>query len=241
MRYLISLLLVSLSFDLLADEPLTMEQAASRLQASSPELPVSSIRESTLQGYYEVVLRGGMTLYMDDRAEHFFAGDLFLVQEQGLVNATEVARVEARRDLLNSLDPADMIVFSPPKGPTRATVTVFTDIDCGYCRKLHQEVPELNRLGIEVRYLAYPRAGVGSASYEKAVSAWCADNPNLALTRAKAGKDIESRTCDNPVAAQYGLGGDFGVTGTPAVIYENGTLQAGYLPADQMAARLGIN
>ena len=110
---------------------------------------------------------------------------------------------------------------------TKATITVFTDIDCGYCRKLHQDVPELNRLGVAVRYLAFPRAGIGSDSYDKAVSVWCADDQQKALTKAKAGKDIEMKTCVNPVAEQYGLVDAFGVTGTPAIFYEDGTLQAG--------------
>ena len=133
-----------------------------------------------------------------------------------------------------------MLVFSPPADRVKATVTVFTDIDCGYCRKLHQEVPELNRLGIAVRYLAYPRAGLGSDSYDKAVSAWCADNPRLALTEAKLGNEIETRTCANPVAGHMNLGAQFGVNGTPAVFYEDGTLQNGYMPALDMAERLGL-
>ena len=134
-----------------------------------------------------------------------------------------------------------MVVFSPRPELTKATITVFTDIDCGYCRKLHQTVPELNRLGVAVRYLAYPRAGVGSASYDKAVAAWCADDPQKALTRCESRQRYRDETCANPVAEQYAMGDAFGVTGTPAVVYEDGTLQAGYLPAAEMARRLGIN
>ena len=122
----------------------------------------------------------------------------------------------------------------------KTAITVFTDIDCGYCRKLHQEVPELNRLGIEVRYLAYPRAGLESESYDKIVSAWCADDQRLALTRAKTGKKIESRDCKNPVAQHFALGGAVGVTGTPSIIFEDGRLLPGYLPAERLAQQLGI-
>ena len=110
-----------------------------------------------------------------------------------------------------------MLVFTPGAGKVKATVTVFTDIDCGYCRKLHQEVPELNRLGIAVRYLAYPRAGIDSDSYNKIVSAWCSNDPLGALTKAKRGEAIPTRKCDNPVARQYALGSEVGVTGTPTV------------------------
>ena len=216
------------------------EEIRQKILEARPDLPISRVTASKLEGFYEVLVQGGMILYVDESGNHFFAGDLFYVRPDGFVNATEVARVDERRELLKSLDEAEMVVFSPAPELVKTSITVFTDIDCGYCRKLHQEVPELNKLGIAVRYLAYPRAGVGSESYDKAVSAWCADNPQLALTRAKSGQEIEQATCENPVAAQYALGDSFGVTGTPAVVYENGTLQSGYLPADEMAKRLGI-
>ena len=218
-----------------------IKEIEARLLTVRPDLPFESIGASAIEGYYSVQLKGGMTLYVHKATNHFFAGDLYFVEDSGLVNATEAARTGERKELLDSLDESEMLVFAPPEVRTRATITVFTDIDCGYCRKLHQEVPELNRLGIAVRYLAYPRAGIGSDSYDKAVSAWCADNPNLALTQAKAGQEIEKKTCSNPVAAQYALGGKFGVSGTPAIILEDGTLQPGYLPATEMARRLGIN
>ncbi len=224
-----------------APEILSVEEARAKLLQARPNLPIREIKRSNLEGFFEVIVQGGMILYMDAQAEFFIAGDLFFVRPSGLINATELARTEKRKELLDSLDEKDMVVFAPPQEEIRSTITVFTDIDCGYCRKLHQEVPELNDLGVAVRYLAYPRAGVGSASYQKAVSAWCADKPRVALTLAKAGKEIEMKTCDNPVAAQYEIGGDFGVTGTPAIIYENGTLQPGYLPAAELAQRLGIN
>lgn len=246
MKLLVAILLaVCASLWAIAAEEESVELEAAdvkqRLLTARPDLPISRVVKSQLEGYYEVTMQGGMTLYVNDAAEYFFAGDLFFVQTQGFVNATELARVSERRKLLETLDESEMIVFAPPPELARTSITVFTDIDCSYCRKLHQEVPELNRLGIAVRYLAYPRAGIGSESYNKAVSAWCADNPQLALTKAKAGQAIEQATCANPVASQYALGDAFGVTGTPAIVYENGTLQSGYLPADQMAIRLGVN
>lgn len=220
---------------------LSVEAARAKLLQARPNLPIDDISLSNLPGFFEVVLQGGMILYMDGQADFFIAGDLFFVRSSGLVNATELARTDKRRQLLEALDEDDMVVFAPKEREIKATITVFTDIDCGYCRKLHQEVPELNDLGVSVRYLAYPRAGVGSASYDKIVSAWCADNPKVALTLAKAGQEISPKTCENPVASHYSMGGDFGVSGTPAIIYEDGTLQPGYLPAAQLAQRLGIN
>lgn len=221
--------------------PLTAAEAREKLLLARPDLPVLGVKQSVLEGYFEVMMQGGMTLYMNATADYFIAGDLFFVEPDGIVNATEKNRTNQRKRLLASLDESEMVVFAPRPELTKATITVFTDIDCGYCRKLHQEVPELNRMGVAVRYLAYPRAGVGSPSYDKAVAVWCADNPPMAMTNSKAGKDVEMKSCVNPVAAQYSMGDAFGVTGTPAIVYEDGTLQAGYLPAADMVRRLGIN
>jgi thiol:disulfide interchange protein DsbC len=219
---------------------LTEAEAKEKLLMSIPGLPVLSVKKSVLEEYFEVQIEG-RTLYLNSSADYFIAGELFLINEKGLVNATKESRSLQRKGLLARLDETEMIVFNPSPKLTKATITVFTDIDCHYCRKLHQEVPKLNRLGVAVRYLAYPRAGIGSEPYNKAVSAWCADDPQEALTRAKAGKEIDSATCENPVKKHFEMGGLFGVTGTPAVLYEDGSLQAGYLPAEDMVRRLGID
>lgn len=224
-----------------APVPLTAAEAREKLLLARSDLPVLGVKKSVLEGYFEVLMKGGMTLYMNDTADYFIAGDLFFVEPNGIVNATEKNRSGDRKRLLATLDESDMVVYAPRPELTKATITVFTDIDCGYCRKLHQDVPELNRLGVAVRYLAFPRAGIGSDSYDKAVSVWCADDQQKALTNAKAGKDIEMKTCVNPVAEQYGLVDAFGVTGTPAIFYEDGTLQAGYMPVEEMSVRLGLN
>ena len=117
---------------------------------------------------------------------------------------------------------------------------MFTDIDCGYCRKLHREIPQLNEMGIEVSYLAYPRAGIGSQSYSKYVSAWCAEDKLGALTLAKNGQEIPAKNCDNPIAAQYELGQQMGISGTPAIVLEDGRLIPGYLNAQKLANALGV-
>jgi thiol:disulfide interchange protein DsbC len=130
----------------------------------------------------------------------------------------------------------------PAEGERRAFVSVFTDVDCFYCQKLHQEVPELNRRGVEVRYLAYPRAGVGSDSYRKIASAWCASDKLTAMTRLKNRETIPDNVCPgNPVADQFLLGQKVGVTGTPALVLESGQLLPGFMPADALVQRLGIN
>ena len=224
-----------------ADEiALSFEAVKQKIQQARPGLPIDEISESAIPGYFEVRVAGGTLLHVNETGEHFFVSDLWYISEQGFVNATELERVDVRLRLLDELDETKMVVFAPTPEKTKATITVFTDIDCGYCRKLHQEVPELNELGIAVRYLAYPRAGVGSDSYDKLVSAWCADDPRTALTESKAGQEIENRTCANPVAEHYALGDQFGVTGTPAVVYESGFLQPGYVEATELARRLGV-
>ena len=157
----------------------------------------------------------------------------------GLVNLAENRRAKKRKALLDELAPEDMVVFSP-SGETRTYVHVFTDVDCGYCRKLHQEMADINALGIEVRYLAYPRAGIGTPSHDKLVSAWCADNPNQAMTALKNGLTIPPAMCDNPTASQYELGQQVGVTGTPAIITADGRVLPGYMPAARLAGALGL-
>jgi thiol:disulfide interchange protein DsbC len=133
-----------------------------------------------------------------------------------------------------------MIVFKP-KGTPKAVVSIFTDFDCGYCQKLHQEVPQLNAMGIEVRYLAYPREGIGSETYQKLVTAWCAKDRQGTLTRYKNRETVPISTCaNNPVAAQFAIGERMGVTGTPALITSKGELIPGYMPAADLAQKLGV-
>ena len=222
---------------------LDAEGIRARLEAAGMEPPAGPVKRSELApGFYEVDY-GEDSLYVyyvHESGGYFFVGDLFQLQGGAPVNASQLARRQARLDFLAGLDEADMLVYAPPAERVKTTVTVFTDIDCGYCRLLHQEMPELNRLGIAVRYLAYPRAGLGSESYDKLVSAWCAEDPLEAMNQAKAGFDIPPARCESPVAQQYELVKRMGINGTPAVIYESGELQAGYLPAEEMARRLGL-
>lgn len=212
-----------------------------KLLKARPALPIESVRDSELPGFVQVNLRGGHKLYVSSDGEFFVAGDLYRVEATDFVNVSDQERNVSRKQLLDSLDEDEMLVFAPPADQIKATITVFTDIDCGFCRKLHQEVPEMNQLGIAVRYMAYPRAGIDSDSYNKIVSAWCAKDPLMALTKAKQGEAIATRKCDNPVARQYELGGELNVTGTPTLIFEDGGMRGGYMPAKLLAAQLGID
>lgn len=211
-----------------------------RLQTARPDFEYGAVKDTPMPGIYQVQILGGPLLYTDASAQHVVVGEIYHVVPGQFVNLVEVDRVNFRRDELAKLDKKDMIIF-PAKGVTKAVINIFTDVDCGYCRKLHQDVPELNKNGVEVRYLAFPRAGVGSPTYDKMVQAWCAADKRQALTDLKDSKIIKSRACkDNPVAAQFKLGQAFDVTGTPSTILMDGTLLGGYRPVKDMLEILGI-
>lgn len=208
-----------------------------------PQLEVESVTVSPIPGLYQTKITGGPMLFVSEDGQFLLVSDMYQVELGQLVNLQEIERQELRVQVAKDLDKdhKDLIVYSP-KGPVKGVVNVFTDVDCGYCQKLHQEIPRLNELGIELRYLAYPRAGIGSASYNKIASAWCADDQNVAMDRLKARLSVEPNVCpNNPVADHFLLGQDIGVRGTPAILLGDGTLLPGYLPADQLAARLGVS
>jgi len=210
-----------------------------RLQILRPGIPVQSVSPTPIAGIYALEIDGGTMFYGTEDGRYLFAGDMYELGDTDLINLAEAGRTVKRRELMSQVALKDMVIFSP-KGETKAVVNVFTDVDCGFCRKLHQEVPQLNDMGIEVRYLAYPRAGIGSESYDRIVSAWCSKDPNTAITKLKAGQSIPSATCDNPVAAEFELGREMGVNGTPAIVLQDGRLLPGYMPADELAKTLGI-
>lgn len=205
-----------------------------------PEWQLQFVKMTPIVGVYEVQVLNGPLVYSSAEGDYFIAGDLYKVAVGGFVNLAEQKREGARAQTLAKVALEDMIVFSP-KTAAKTYVSVFTDIDCGYCRKLHNEVAELNRLGVEVRYLAYPRAGLGSKSFQKIATAWCAENPNEALTQLKMGKNLPMNVCtDNPVSQHFMLGQQVGVNGTPALVTPEGKLLPGYMPAKQLAATLGV-
>jgi thiol:disulfide interchange protein DsbC len=198
-----------------------------------PGTQPDSIVAAPVPGLYEVMF-GPHVVYVTGDGKHMFRGDL--IDAKSRINLTAGKRDEARAGAVEKLGEDSMIVFSP-KDPSY-TVTVFTDVDCGYCAKLHSEVAELNALGIKVRYLAFPRAGVVSDTYDTMVSVWCADNPQKAMTAAKQRRAVSSKTCENPVKQHFAIGQLLGVNGTPTIILENGEMVPGYLPPRQLLARV---
>jgi len=221
--------------------PLAAEADKPDLQALRAALggvtPDSVTATTAFPGLYEVVL-GSQILYVSQDGRFVFQGDIIDLKTQN--NLTENRRGGLRAKAVETVGESNMVVFAP-EGATKHTVTIFTDIDCGYCRKLHQEMADYNGKGIEVRYLMYPRSGVGSKSYDKAVTVWCSDDRQDALTRAKRGEDIGSKSCDNPVTSHFELGRSLGVRGTPSIILENGDMLPGYVPPARLANLLDSN
>lgn len=193
---------------------------------------VTDIKQTPIAGLLQVTAPP-MVLYMSKDGRYFVKGDI--VDLVNRVNISATARDAAKKTALAKLSKKDMIIYSPKNGKVKHVVTVFTDIDCPYCRKLHNEIPEYNKLGIEIRYLAFPRAGIGSPSYYKYVSAWCAKDRKKAFHRAIEGENIPQKTCKNPVAMEFQLGQELGVNGTPAMILQDGQMFPGYAPPDKLS------
>ena len=210
-----------------ADTGSIKQKIAERL----PGVTVDHIVPSPVKGIYEVGIDGSDVVYISADGRYFFSGPLvdMITRE----NLTERVRAEQRVKILKEVPEKSMIIFEP-NAEVKHTLTIFTDIDCPFCRKLHREMPLLNRMGIRVRYMFFPRAGIGSDSYEKAVSVWCADNQQAEMTLAKSGKVPELRDCDNPVRQQMALARRLGLRGTPYLITETGRTISGYVPAPEL-------
>lgn len=203
------------------------------LSALAPNLQPDAIAETPVPGLYELTF-GTKVVYITSDGRYLLRGSIMDLQQR--VELTEQRESELQRQLLDGLDESQMITYGDEDSPH--TVTVFTDIDCGYCRKLHSEIEDYNAAGIRIRYLAFPRAGLGSASAQKYESVWCADDRHVAMDQAKTGQELPARRCENPVAAQYNLGRDLGISGTPALILEDGSIVPGYVPAAKLAEAL---
>lgn len=211
----------------------TADEAAvtKSLLALMPGAQIDSVKPAEIKGLYEVVV-GGTILYVSDDGKYLLQGQL--IDVEGKKNITEGKLATVRKAALDKLGEQKMIVFKPEKGKYK--VSVFTDIDCGYCRKLHSEIDQYLAQGITVRYMFFPRAGKGSESYQKAISVWCADDRNKALTAAKKGETVESKPCESPIDQHIALAEDaFEVRGTPMIVTEKGNVLPGYVPADKLA------
>lgn len=238
MKYLLRLTLLSLALtgNLQADDSVSEQAPAiaairAALAQIIPDQKPDSIVSSPVHGLFEVSY-GTSVYYVSQDGRFLLRGDLLDLNTE--VNLTEQKRAQGRLKLLKTIDPDSAIVFSPAE--KRYTVTVFTDIDCDFCRKMHRNIKSYTDRGIEIRYLAYPRSGPNTRSYFKAVSVWCSADRATALTIAKSGANFDLQTCaDHPVDKHMALADKLGVSGTPALLFDDGSLIPGYVPADTLS------
>ena len=223
---------VIISFPTLAKDNLDAELtlALSRLL---PDVEIDNVSPTPIKDLYQVVI-GTDVIYITRDGNYVIKGDILDLEERR--NLTEDIRAGSRMKILNNINESDYIEFSSIN--MQDAIYVFTDVDCGYCRKLHLDVPKLNSLGVTVRYLAYPRAGVDSVVGQEMSNVWCAKDRQKALTAAKNREPIEAKLCDDPVAEQYALGQKLGVRGTPAIYLQNGKILPGYMPPDEIIKQL---
>lgn len=203
---------------------------AARIPGTKPE----ELRATPIAGIYEL-RRGAELVYVTADGRYGFAGDLYRLADRN--NLSDARRRELRLALLSAVPESSMVVFSP--ATPKYTITVFTDVDCTYCRALHKQIAEYNRLGVKVRYMFYPRSGPNTESWSKAEQVWCSRDRGAALTAAKLGTPLKAAVCKpNPVAEQYALGQSIGLSGTPGIITEQGELLPGYEPPDELLQEL---
>jgi len=213
-----------------------LEKVREKMSTIFQEINPENIQPSPIDGWY-TVRQGAIVAYISGDGRYLLQGDLIDLETQ--VNLSESERNLARVEMMSAMPDDETITFTPDE--VKYSVSIFTDIDCGYCRRLHSQIDEYLAQGIEIKYLLYPRSGPTSASWVKAEQVWCADDRNEALTLAKVDKSFESHDCDSSmISKHYSLGRDVGLTGTPAIVMSDGTLMPGYLPAPALAERLAV-
>jgi len=214
-----------------ADGDDAVEQLRQALVKTMPQVKPTKISSTPVNGLYEVIV-GTQVVYMDINARYMIEGDLFDLKTK--VNVTEGAKSVIRLAAVDKLGSDNMIIYTPKK--IKNTITVVTDIDCPYCRRLHDEIPDYLENEIQVRYIFMPLKG--PADMRKTISVWCSDDQQLALDMAKAGVQIEEKTCKNPIKKHMKVAREMGIRGTPAILLEDGTLLPGYVPVDKLVAEL---
>src|SRR5579863_7029411 len=202
--------------------------------ATIPGVKKEDVKPSPVAGVFEV-RRGADIVYMSGDGQYVFTGDLYNVPTKN--NLTEAHRRLLRQKLIESIPESQMVIFSPPQ--PKYTITVFTDVDCAYCRELHRQIADYNNLGVRVRYIFYPRTGPNTESWHKAEQVWCSTDRKSALTRAKLGQPLDAKPCGvTPVAREYELGKAIGLEGTPGIVAANGAMVGGYLPPQALVDEL---
>jgi thiol:disulfide interchange protein DsbC len=208
-------------------------RAVDAIRKLNARLAIDHVGPSPLPGFVEIVT-GGQVVYVSDDGKYLVQGTMYDIAAKKDVGEAALAKV--RSDLIRTIPESDRIVFAAPN--PKHTVVVFTDVECGYCRKFHSQIADYNKAGITVEYVAFPRAGIGSPDYDKMVSVWCATDRKKALTDAKNDRPVPGKTCTNPISAEYNLGQRVGLEGTPMILSEDGAVLGGYLPPDQLQSSL---
>ncbi len=230
---LLNMTLVLSTFNVEAEEQVE-ERLIKSLQQVFPDVEITHVHSTPIENIYEVMI-GPDVIYMTGDARFILKGDLIDMKERR--NFSEELRSKFRADSLKNIPESEYIEFASKD--SKDIIYVFTDVDCSYCRKLHRDVPELNDNAITIRYLAYPRAGIGSSVHRRMGDIWCAEDRQQALTDAKSGRSVEANNCKNPVENQHALGQELGVRGTPAIFLENGRALSGYMPPEELLRELG--
>jgi thiol:disulfide interchange protein DsbC len=205
------------------------------LKKAFPDATIYSVRASSIPDLFEVEVEGKV-LYVSGDGKFLLSGDLFDIESR--TNLSEGPRGRAVSRQIDSVGESNMIVMGPDH-PLR-TISVFTDVDCPYCARLHLEVPQLTKQGVKVRYLLFPRNGIGSQTYQRSVAVWCAADRVKAVGIAKSGGTLDMKTCPNPVSEHYQVGERLNVSGTPTIFTDDGQKIGGYVPAARLLAILGI-
>jgi len=206
-----------------------IENVTKNLKMMVPGLKDASVTPAPVPGLYEVVV-GPDVLYVTQDGRYLIQGNVIDLEARENLTAPRIA--QAASAAIENVGEENMVIYEPKE--TKHTITIFTDIDCGYCRKLHGQMDQYLAHGIRIRYLFFPRAGIQSESARKAVAVWCADDRNAAMTLAKSGQKIEMKDCKNPVSDHYSLGEQMGIRGTPALVLADGEKLPGYVPPDRL-------
>jgi len=233
LKLIYSMLLIVVAMPVLAKDDFSALRE--QMQQRIPGAVVGEIRKSPIPGLLEARV-GNNTVFVTQTGDYMLIGDLVDLKTQRNLSAEQRSKEVLNK--VNAVSESNMIIFAPER--TLRTLTVFTDVDCPYCGKLHREVPELNKAGVRVRYLLYPRTAKGTESYRRAVAVWCANDRKKALVTAKAGGQIEMKACENPVDQIQKLGHEVGVQGTPTIVVDDGRIVPGYAPAAEIIAALGL-
>ena len=221
----------------IAEDDAQLEQVRQKVDEMFDMIEPENVKASPVSGWY-TIQKGSVIAYISGDGRYLLQGDLIDLDSQR--NLSEVSRTDGRREIMEAVSDDEVIAFTPSE--VKYSVTVFTDVDCTYCRRMHSQIEEYMAHGIEIRYLLYPRNGPASPSWNTAEEVWCASDRADALTLAKLDREFETSQCDSSIVQDhYVIGRDVGLNGTPAIVLDDGTLIAGYLPPDQLAARLAQN